>query len=48
MLHPITPNETAAAVTSSGDLDFVLTTLSPTPGKGEDHELICPSAAHFK
>ncbi len=48
MLHPITPNETAAAVTSSGDLDFVLTTLSPTPGKGEDHGLIRSRNAHVQ
>ena len=38
----ITRNELAAAVTSCDGLDFVLTTLSPTPGKGEDHDLVQP------
>ena len=33
-------NETATAVTSCDGLIFVLTTLSPTPGKGEDHGFV--------
>ena len=33
-------NEKVAAVTSCDDLDFVLTMLSPTPGKGEDHGFV--------
>lgn len=38
----------AAAVTSCDGLDFVLTTLSPTPGKGEDHGFVYQHAPSFK
>ncbi len=37
-----TPNEKPAEATIPGGLDLVLTTLSPTPGKGEDHDLVQP------
>ncbi len=36
----ITPNEKAAAVTICDGLNLVSTTLSPPPGKDEDHGLV--------
>ena len=43
-----TPNECAPAwVKGEGAVDFVLTTLSPPPGKDEDHGYIrLPAANH--
>ncbi len=40
MPTPITINEMAAAVTSCNGHGFVFTTLSPTPGKDEDHVFV--------
>ncbi len=41
----LTPNEKAAAVTSCDGLNLVSTTLSPPPGKDEDHGLVHRHAA---
>ena len=35
-----THNEEPTAATDHGGLNFVLTTLSPTPGKDEDHVFV--------
>ncbi len=44
----LTPNETAAAVTSCDGLRFVSTTLSPPSGKAEDHALVYADDARSK
>ncbi len=46
MLTPITPNEELAAATDHGELKFVLTMLSPTSGKEEDHDFVQRHGKH--
>ena len=40
MPTPITHNEEPTAATDHGGFRFVLTMLSPTPGKDEDHVFV--------
>ena len=48
MAAPIITNEKPAEAMTPGGLVLVLTTLSPTPGKDQDSDLIHIRAAPFK